>query len=213
MTMAVSKQIDWDYILASYGEETRNVLKELLNSNSVDDSDPAAIVIAGLFISQIDTNKAFQSIESVINQGKDELSEEFKNQILTLRGIIAYAEEHVVESGERAIEARRKDLLNVVKHGIAQAIGEQGRSIFIRSNVSIIAFGVLVASVAILSALSGAVVIQRLLPTSSHAQPVIGQTPELQAWMQLYESNRERIQVCLANTAELSRKCVVEVEP
>ncbi len=210
------KTIDWEHILESYGAETKIGLHRLLSENGVSESDPAALVIAALFISQIDTNKAFQSISSTIDAGKAELSEEFKTQIVQLRGIISYAKEHLVETSKVEVEKRQDELLNVVKAGVSQAVGRHQRNSGTRSTAATVATIVCVATVSLVSVIAGGLGMYltsagsrgQVAPTVSAEWEAI---PHADTWLGIAKTNGDKLDVCLENQLKLEGKCVIEL--
>ena len=51
------QEIDWDYILNNYGASTKTAITTLLSEVQVSEFTPAAAVIVGAFIAQIDASK------------------------------------------------------------------------------------------------------------------------------------------------------------
>ncbi|MEO1349080.1 MAG: hypothetical protein AAFW84_09820 [Cyanobacteria bacterium J06635_15] len=220
---AASKNINWDYIIESYGEEGRSALNKLLAEGEVDESTPAATVIAGLFLSQIDSNKAFRSLSAVIDDGKQELSEEFKAQIIQLRGIISFAQEHLVETGQQEIDKRQGELLDVVKNGISKAIGNHNRSASTRTAAYFISISLCTFIVSVVSIGIGAFGLYAIQPKKSEIPDLAqlgsdqqalldwSQTEDGQIWLNIISSNQEQLNTCIDNRVKLEGRCAIEL--
>ena len=120
------KRIDWDSLTAGYGPEAQKSIRELLSQYDIDEEDPIAMLIASMFVSQVDTLRAFSTIEATIEAGRSNLSKEFSEQVFKLRGIIAYAEDNLMQTSKASVEARHDELLSVVKAGVSHAISRSG---------------------------------------------------------------------------------------
>ena len=209
----IAKSIDWDTILETYGPETKVGLNKLLAENGVAESDPAALVIAALFISQIDSNKAFQSITQTIDSGKEQLNEQFRIQILQLRGIVTYAEEHLIQTNEEQVDKRKKEILEVIKIGIAKAIGKRHREDGNRATTHTVVTIVCVALTSIASILVGGGGAFFLSASKSNLadDPVWSATPNAELWVKIAEQNQDKLSVCLKHQAELGGECAISI--
>ncbi|NJM98890.1 MAG: hypothetical protein HC800_18600 [Phormidesmis sp. RL_2_1] len=203
--MATTTTVNWDVVLEGYGPEAREGLIKILRDYEINDDDAVAALIASMFVSQLDTMRAFQTISEVIEKGKDSLSDEFKEHIISLRGIISFAEEHLVEAGKEAIEQRQKDLLDVVRAGIAKAIHKSDQFRHFRSTAGILLMMGAVGLISIVSALSGVMVVQSL-SSSPTSDPL---TDPL--WAEIAVKNAEAVKTCIENTDKLEHMCVIEV--
>ncbi|MEM6453180.1 MAG: hypothetical protein AAF703_23045 [Cyanobacteria bacterium P01_D01_bin.105] len=213
MQTVTRKQIDWDSILETYGPETKIALHKLLSDHDIPESDPAALVIAALFMTQIDSNRAFNSISETINSGKKELSAEFSDHIVKLRGIITYAEEHLIETGQQEMEQRRAEMHDVIKEGIAKAIGQQHRAIRRRETVGNLALMIGVAAISAISLLVGAA--GAYVVSSSEKAPdevsAVETVSNAEVWTDIAESNQAQLLLCLENLEQLERKCAISI--
>lgn len=217
--IASTKVIDWDSILEKYGTETQRVLRGLISEAELQDDDPAAIILAALFLTQVETTEAYQKLSSVIDSGKNDLSEQFKNQVEQMRGIISFAQEHLVEGGKQEIAKREEALLDVVKQGISRAIGNHNRSSSAR-NTSFVA-GVVAATfvVSLLSFGAGGLGVYWMRPRTlvasadSDNQALIewAQSADGQNWLAIINENSDRLQTCLENKIELNNKCSITI--
>lgn len=208
--MPTTTTVNWDVVLEGYGPEAREGLVNILRDYEINDDDAVAALIASMFVSQLDTMRAFQTISEVIKEGKDSLSDEFKEQIISLRGIISFAEEHLVETGKEAIEERQKDLLDVVRAGIAKAIHKSDQTRHFRSTAGVLMMMGAVGLIAIVSAISGAMVVRSLSSTPISA--VTSNDPLTDPlWVDIAAKNSEAVETCIENSAKLENKCVIEV--
>ncbi|MEM9008680.1 MAG: hypothetical protein AAGE59_34870 [Cyanobacteria bacterium P01_F01_bin.86] len=198
--------INWDAVLQDYGPKAKLQLNQLLSEYDISDTDPVAALIASMFISHMDTLQAFNSISEVISQGKHDLSTEFKEQILALRGIIAFAQEHLIDSGEEQIEKRQADLLDVVKEGIRKALLRSEAVSHARNTGGLlIAVGITGLMTAI-AGVSGVIIGKGLSPT-----PVVA-VPQESLWPELEAKNKQTLEACLQNRAELEGRSIIQMD-
>ena len=215
MNIASRKRIEWEAILEAYGPDAKASLKSLLADAEISDSDPAAVVISAMFISQIDSVQAFQSIAETIDTGKAELSSQFQTQIEQLRGIIAFAKEHLVETSEESIEKNQKEMIEAVKGGIAKVLGKESQS---RQQKATFANGMTIVCAAIVSIASmvvGASIVYVSTKGSKLPQPVAASAlealPNGDVWSDIAESNQVQLATCLENIAALDRRCAITI--
>lgn len=212
MSTTTAKTINWDAILEDYGNDAKINLKMLLVEHTIDDDDPVAALIASMFISHMDTLRAFNSINSVIEDGKDSLSTEFKEQIVALRGIVSFAQEHLIEAGKEQLGKREDELLTVVKEGIKQALLRSEAVTHARTTGGLLV-SVLIASVVASIAGIGGVFLGRSMMPNEVATPTatsVEMTPE---WQEIQANNSDTLKVCLENWDILSGKCIIEINP
>ena len=155
MNITTVKRIDWDALIEGYGPEAKNSIRELLSQYEIDEEDPIALLIASMFLSQVDTMRAFDTISEAIETGRSNLSDEFSEQILKLRGLIAYAEEHLVETSKEQIDERQGELLSVVKAGVSQAIARSSQRSHAQNTAGTIALAIAVSGLCVLSLVAG----------------------------------------------------------
>lgn len=200
--------IKWDEILATYGEETKLALSKLLVESEVDESDPAAIVIAGLFLALRDTNLAITSLSAVIDSGKSDLTQAFQGHLEQLRGIIAIAQEQLVKEGATSIKDRQEKLYEAVKGGVAKAVLESDRRVGNRTATFYLlcvlgTFAISVASVGF-----GAFGVRLLHPNSVPLAPEGSISKDM---IDIVMNNQKQLNTCISNKIELDRKCVINI--
>lgn len=208
------KLIQWDEVLANYGEETKQALMRLLMESDVDEHDPAAAVIAGMFLALRDVNQNFAAISSVVSTGKVDLEKAFTDQILKLRGIISYAQELLVQEQGRldkqaqafAIEGQEK-LYESVKNGVTKAVLQHDRQAGNRTATFYVLCVLGTFAVSIASATVGALGVRWLsLPSA----PVdAGEIDD--RLVRVVASNAETLSTCIENRVRLAQKCVIEI--
>lgn len=192
------RTLDWDKILKEYGPETQSALRSLLAQHDIDESDPVSALIASMFISQVDSLKAFNTLKDVIENGKTSLAAEFSEQMIALRGIVAIAEDKLVQGSEKTIKERQTEMLNVVSSGIRTAISRANSSSHVRSTSSALFLAGTVGFIALFSVVAGAVMM--------HAFSVDDDT------VGLSERNKAAIEICKENRAELGNKCIIDLD-
>lgn len=196
MSTTTARKIDWETITADYGDGVKTTLENLLKQADIDDEDAAAVVIAALFISQQDIQRAFSNIDSVFDQNRNNLSEDFRALIEQLRGIVAFAKEHVVEVGREQAEKHKTELLEVVKAGIKKAIIANTARISQRSTASTVSLIIGVAASCVLSGLGTALVFKLAAPKVDNS---------------LLDLNKDQIQYCLENKESLGNRCAIDI--
>ncbi|MGB3766581.1 MAG: hypothetical protein WA947_08475 [Phormidesmis sp.] len=216
MTIASKKRIEWDEVLETYGPEVKAALTKLLAEAQISDSDPAAAIIAALFISQIDSTQAFRSISKTIDQGKEDLSAQFRSQVEQLRGVVTYAEEHLVQTNEKRVEQHQTELVRAVKDGIAKVLGKESknrhkRASFTNGATIICAAIVAVAGVAVgastaLIARGG----EKAAPLPVDAATVEA-LPNGDRWLEIANSNQAQLETCLENISALDGRCAITI--
>ena len=216
MTIAAVKKINWDEILETYGAEAKVGLARLLAEADIQDSDPAALIIAAMFISQIDTIKAYDSITETISSGRESLGEEFKNQITMLRGIVTYAEEHLIQTNDKQVEKRKQEMLLVIKEGIAKTLGRESSKRHRRSVAGNLSTIICVTISVIVSIGLGATGASFMLSSNDADSAVVdGQQMKGlkngETWLSIIDRNQDELETCLVNIEELGGKCVIEV--
>lgn len=214
MSIASSKTIEWDAILETYGPEAKTAISRLLAEAQISEFDPAAVIIAALFISQIDSNKAFQSIAETIDSGKEELSKQFQQQVEQLRGVVTYAEEHLVQTNEKQVEKHQSELIAAVKTGIVRVLGKESQSRHQKSLVANSLTIVFAAIVSIAGMAAGASIVYVAM-SASLKRPVPISTSDIEAlpngdrWLDIAEFNQDRLDTCLANLSALEGRCAI----
>ncbi len=216
MTIVSRKRIEWDEILETYGPEAKTYIKKLLSDAQISDSDPAAVIISALFISQIDSTRAFRSISETIDNGKEELNNQFKRQVEQLRGVVTYAEEHLVQSNEERVEKHQKELVQAVKGGIAKVLGRESQNRHKRAsfiNTTTILCAAVVSVVSMVVGASTALIAKGKekaapLPVSAETIEVL---PNGDLWLGIARSNQTQLETCLANLAKLDRRCAITI--
>ncbi|MEM9946003.1 MAG: hypothetical protein AAF810_08055 [Cyanobacteria bacterium P01_D01_bin.36] len=212
MSATTTKTINWDAILEDYGNEAKINLKMLLVEHRIDDDDPVAALIASMFISHMDTLRAFNSINSVIEDGKDSLSTEFKEQIVALRGIVSFAQEHLIEAGKEQLGKREDELLTVVKEGIKQALLRSEAVTHARTTGGLLV-SVLIASVVASIAGIGGVLLGRSMVPNEVVAPTATSVEMTTEWQEIQANNSDILKVCLENWDTLNGKCIIEINP
>jgi predicted phage tail protein len=216
MNIASQKRIEWDEILEAYGPEAKIAITRLLADAQISDTDPAAVIIAALFISQIDSTKAFQSISETIDKGKEQLTVQFRGQIEQLRGVVTYAEEHLVQSNEERVEKHQKELVDAVKGGIAKVLGKEQQNRHKRANFKNGATIICTAIVAVVCMVTGASTAllarggEKVAPVPVSADNIKA-LPNGERWLEIAESNQTQLKTCLENVSTLDNRCAITI--
>jgi hypothetical protein len=216
MNIASRKKIEWDEILEAYGPEAKIAITKLLADAEISHADPAAVIIAALFISQIDSTKAFQSISKTIDNGKEQLNAQFKSQVEQLRGVVTYAEEHLVQSNEERVEKHQKELVDAVKGGITKVLGKEHQNRHKRAVFKNGATIICTAIVAVVSMVTGAST-ALVARGGEKATPVpvsaanIEALPNGERWLKIAESNQTQLETCLKNISALDNRCAITI--
>ena len=215
-TSTVTGSLDWNEITNKHGAETRLAIERLLADYNVPPDGSIAVLIAGMFISQKDSITDFAKLSEILEEGQSDLSAEFKRLIEQLRGIISFAQEHLVETSAELDQKRQEKTLNYVKQGVAKAISnangrQERRSIFtilfIMGAASAIALlGIGFGSVITMSAIRQSVTRQR-----ADVDSIIEGVPNAETWEGVIELNAETMQNCIDQAAELEKRCVVNL--
>ena len=220
MVTTQKKPVDWDDVLETYGPETKTLLYNLLKDNGIPDTDPAALVIAALFISQIDSNRAFLSITETIDAGKEELHKQFETQVLQLRGIITYAQEHLVETGKKQVDERKQELLTTIKEGIAKAIGNKHRNSSRRETANMVTIIVCVAATSLVSMLASGIAVhvmapktmgQTTTPSNTNINASWENIPNAELWAEIAVKNDTQLSLCRENFSKLEGQCPITI--
>lgn len=217
MSIASAKKIEWDEILETYGPEAKMAITKLLAEAQISEFDPAAVIIAAMFISQIDSNNAFQSVAKTIDAGKEELSKQFQRQVEQLRGVVTYAEEHLVQSNEVRVQAHQKELVQAVKGGIAKVLGNESRSRRQRTTVVNSMTMICAAIVSLVSMGAGAAIVSLTTNDRKPEETVPVAVSDVEAlpngdrWLRIAEANQIELETCLENISALDGRCAVKI--
>lgn len=198
--------IDWDVITKNYGADTRLALERLLQENDVPEDGTAAVLIAGMFIAQTDNVLAFDKLADTLETGRSDLADQFRGQVEQLRGIISFAQEHLVETGEELVVKRQNDVMEAVKLGVSKAISRGNSSQERRTIASTIATLFSAAALTVTGfAIGGMITLQA---TRISADP-FNNMQNGNIWRSVISGNQETLNTCLQNQAELGSQCAI----
>ncbi|MEO1396004.1 MAG: hypothetical protein AAFV90_24165 [Cyanobacteria bacterium J06634_5] len=216
MVVIQQKPVDWDEILETYGPKAKTALYNLLKEHDIPDTDPIALVISALFISQIDSNEAFLSITQTIDSGKEELHQQFEAQVLQLRGVVTYAQEHLVETGKKQVDERKQELLTTIKEGIAKALGNKHKSNAKRNTVNMVAIITSVAATSLISMLASGTAIYSIMSAKTTAPATRtnadwANIPNAELWAEIAVKNDTQLSLCRKNFIKLEGQCAISI--
>ena len=209
-----SNRLDWDGILENYGPDAKIAITKLLHEAEINEGDPASVIIAAMFISQIDTNRAYLSVKTTLDEGKSEIAQELGKSIEQLRGIVSFAQEKLMIHSEEKLEKNHHDMMKAIKAGVAKTLGQESSKRYKRSVVLTSATTICAALVSLVGIFIGGGGVYAVMRSS---QPEVVSVDQLNAvpngstWLKVAESNQEQLDVCMDKASELNHRCVIEV--
>ncbi|EDX82437.1 hypothetical protein S7335_1141 [Synechococcus sp. PCC 7335] len=215
MTVAsVTKTLDWDGILETYGPDAKIAITKLLSEAEISEGDPAAVIIAAMFISQIDTNRAYLSVKTTLDEGKSDIAQELGKSIEQLRGIVSFAQEKLIVHSDEKLEKSHRDMMKAIKAGVAKALGQESskrhqRSVILSSASTVCAAFVAIAGILIGG--SGVYAVMRGNQADIVSADEINSIPNGSTWLKIAERNQEQLDICLTQTDKLSNRCAIEI--
>jgi hypothetical protein len=202
-----NRVVSWDKILDKYGPEARAGIQGILNEYDIPPGDPVEALISAMFLAQVDTLSEFEKFGKVMDKGQASLSDQFKAQVEQLRGIVSYANEHLVDVvkeqktalqqfSEEKTQKRQEEIIGAVRKGMTMAIAKSQT----KAQSNVIA---LVVSSMLLSAAIGTAA------TLFGVQFSKADTDN--AYQEIVEANLSIIETCVSNQEKLKGKCVIEI--
>ena len=217
------KIINWNRILRDYGSDTRDKLQELISDAGLTEDDPATIVLAGLFISQLEQNVQFLKLKNHLDKSKSDLTNEFENNVYILKGVVADARKHLSEGNEAVLTKRHDEIKDLIRLGVARALNNYQSVAATRSGAMVVGAIACTFLVAILSVGAGALGMQMAFPRKEGISGVAALSPDNRAllewanseegaiWLGIASQNQENIDTCIDNKEALKGKCAINI--
>ncbi|MGB3296021.1 MAG: hypothetical protein WBB01_23810 [Phormidesmis sp.] len=212
---SVATALDWNEITNRHGVETRLAIENLLSEYDVPADGTVALLIASMFISQKDSVVAFDEVSKIFETGQSDLSDQFKGLVEQLRGIISFAQEHLVETTVEKVSSSQSEIVENVRKGVAKAISKanasQERRTIVTTLFTMGAAGILAISGAAVGSIVTASVTSKPAPAEQTHSIVNETIKNADTWKQIIELNQETVQNCISQSVQLENRCVIDI--